>query len=704
MDYNKRRGGVFSLVLLISALLFQSSTTIASTKNEKMVASQLSKIERTFDRLQKATDSAVVGVPLTERELKRTQGYLDNILRYKSRIEKIDPTYDLNEITSRYDSFITFFENKKKEPAGKPAAKVAATPAQKTDAKTVNKKVGSGSGAAPKALSAGQAKILQGQVDKFESNLTRLEKIVDASIVGVPLTDKEIKNSDNYFKRISGYIKKIKNMDPSYNLDELIARKESFESYLDHKKQEPASTAAEEIKSIYTTLASIEKGARFRARPQFSSDTDVTKTSYYFLSSTFVTAKQKDPNYDYSQIIERFQPHARAFVEVTGRLLPHMPGSDAEVRALAALEPAIKLSRWLRNAMWESGDGTMPAAEKAKLDQYLATAEKELKAAKSAAPEYYKPQQAQNSIEALKYFSVASTRNEFESYDKQDTACQKAIVGKVAFSNETLGIECSEKDFISAYELGQPLNIRAGFANSAVNEYIKMRNHEKTLGVPGSIEIKVVYELDGKKVFSFSPRSFISTQPYIYVGLQTKYFPQTNLDYYQGFRDIVLKMVDENIRKATFGIKIYAHNSHQEVDPQLTQGPLLAQGQIPIDASTKAAKQFILKGQVGVPDPGPLHGRFAKNAQRAMQRSEIPFDVLHMTSSEATVVKNGLGLPLKIVMAGVVASKHEDNTCSSYVQWFKQTYTGGGNYSAGLSLDKKEITRTVPCIAVEQYL
>lgn len=571
---------------------------------------------------------------------------------------------------------------------------------------------------AAKKKAAAEKKVAKSLKD-IEKNLSKLESAVDEAIPLVPFTSPVARQVGSAIKNADRAIKNLVKADPEYDLTEINERYEPLKAFFENKAAETASPAAPSIRSMVFNLKFLERDTEdgairtFGTSPisEFVSEGEFDEQT---ISRHLTEAMSLDPDYDFTQLLERFDPYARNFVEGTGQLLEHMEGYAEQQRVAQDLHNAQMLAqgnggyRALINVKTAEITDNVSRIERAKADKAkfleLIEATEEniplLQAAQSI--EYYDTQVFETALGNIHQAMEAANRHEFIAYEKVETSCQQAIAGKVVFGSDYLTDECNPSDFISEYTIGDKLHMRVGFEDIPANAYIAGRNHELTSGVPNGITVKVVYKLDGEELFAFYPKHSETTQ-HVQAELITTYPPSRNSGYHWNLRDVFFAMMDADKEQAVLDIELYAFNRDDKVDPALKDGPLIAKGSLKLDASTDAARTYLLQGLVGVSPPGPLHSAFADNAERAMARSEIKFDVLHVTSKEITVVKNILGIPLKKVIATTVAQKHADNTCTVYVQWMKQVFDGTG-YAGGLSLDRKEPDHTVHCQAVEQYL
>lgn len=557
-------------------------------------------------------------------------------------------------------------------------------------------------------------------LEDIEKNLSKLESAVDEAIPLVPFTNTVSRQVASAIKGADRAIKKLTRANPDYDLTEINERYGPLKSFFENKAAETESPAAQSIRSMVFDLKFLERDSEGGAVRNFgpsSIDRFVSEAEWkeQTVARHLTEAMNLDPDYDFTQLLERFEPYAHNFVKGTGQLLEHMEGY-AEQQSLAADLYNITL--------FASSDGgyryvlNMVAAEGTEDQTKIQNAERKktrllelIESAERGLPELQQAVQSNDNYDT-QVFEIAlgnihqaieaASKNELIAYEEVDTPCQLAITGKVVFGSDHLTDECDPSTFISEYNIGDKLYMRAGFEDVPTNAYIKGRNFELTSGVPNAITIKAVYKLDGEELFAFYPKHFGST-PNTQAELITTYPPSTRSSYHWNLRDVFFAMMDAGKEQAVLDIELYAFNRDERVEESLKDGPLIAKGSLKLDASTDAAQTYLLQGLVGVTPPGPLHDAFASNAARAMARSEIAYDVLHVTSKEMTVVKNVLGIPLKKVIATTVAQKHADNTCTVYVQWMKQVFDGTG-YAGGLSLDRKEPDHTVHCQAVEQYL
>lgn len=571
---------------------------------------------------------------------------------------------------------------------------------------------------ADKKKAAAEKKVAKALKD-IEKSLSKLESSVDEAIPLVPFTSPVAKRVSSAIKDTDRAIKKLVKADPEYDLSEINGRYEPLKAFFENKAAETASPAAKSIRSMVFDLKLLERDTEgdavrtFAPSPilEFVSEGEFEEQT---ISRHLSEAMRLDPDYDFTQLLERFDPYARNFVAGTGQLLEHMEGY-AEQQSLATDFANIARYatsggyRYVLTMFVAQGSSDQSVIDRAKADkdkmlELVKSAEKRLPELQQASQsiDYYNTQVFETELGNIHQAIEAANRHEFIAYEKVDTSCQAAIAGKVVFGSDYLTDECDPADFITEYTIGDKLHMRVGFEDIPANAYIAGRNHELTSGVPNGITVKVVYKLDGEELFAFYPKHSETTQ-HVQAELITTYPPSRNSGYHWNLRDVFFAMLDADKEKAVLDIELYAFNRDDKVDAALKDGPLIANGSLKLDASTDAARTYLLQGLVGVTPPGPLHSAFADNAERAMARSEIKFDVLHVTSKEMTVVKNILGIPLKKVIATTVAQKHADNTCTVYVQWMKQVFDGTG-YAGGLSLDRKEPDHTVHCQAVEQYL
>ncbi len=557
-------------------------------------------------------------------------------------------------------------------------------------------------------------------LEDIEKNLSKLESAVDEAIPLVPFTSTVNRQVASAIKGADRAIKKLAQANPDYDLTEINERYGPLNSFFENKAGETASPAAQSIRSMVFDLKFLERDSEggtvrtFNPSPieRFVSEAEWKEQT---VARHLTEAMNLDPDYDFTQLLERFEPYARNFVEGTGQLLEHMEGYATQQRVAENLYKATLLAlgnggyRALINLEIAEMTDNVSRVERAKADK--ATFMELVEATEQNIPllqeetqslVYFNTQVFESELGNIHQAIEAASKHEFVTYEKIETSCQQSIAGKVVFGSDYLTDECDPSSFITEYTIGDKLHMRAGFEDIPANAYIVGRNHELTSGVPNGITVKAVYKLDGEELFAFYPKHSETTQN-IQAELITTYPPSRNSGYHWNLRDVFFAMMDADKEEAVLDIELYAYNRDERVDPALKDGPLIAKGSLKLDASTDAAQTYLLQGLVGVAPPGPLHDSFADNAERAMARSEIEFDVLHVTSKEITVVKNVLGIPLKKVIATTVAQKHADNTCTVYVQWMKQVFDGTG-YAGGLSLDRKEPDHTVHCQAVEQYL
>lgn len=554
----------------------------------------------------------------------------------------------------------------------------------------------------------------------IEKSLSKLESSVDEAIPLVPFTTTVSRQVSSAIKDADRAIKNLAKADPEYDLSEINQRYEPLKAFFENKAAETTSPAAQSIRSMVFDLKFLERDSEGGAIRNFNPSpisrfVSPAEQKEETVARHLTEAMNLDPNYDFTQLLERYDPYARNFVEGTGQLLEHMEGY-AEQQSLAKDLYNISLFatsdggyRYVMNMVAAEGSSMETVIENAKRDrarvlELVESAEKGIPQLQQAAQstDYYNTQVFETALGNIHQAIEAANRHEFIAYEKVETSCQQAIAGKVVFGSDYLTDECDPADFITEYSIGDKLHMRVGFEDIPANAYIAGRNHELTSGVPNGITVKAVYKLDGEELFAFYPKHSETTQN-IQAELITTYPPSKNSGYHWNLRDVFFAMMDADKEQAVLNIELYAYNRDDTVDPALKDGPLIAKGSLKLDASTDAARTYLLQGLVGVTPPGPLHSELASNAERAMERSEIKFDVLHVTGKEITVVKNILGIPLKKVIATTVAQKHADNTCTVYVQWMKQVFDGTG-YAGGLSLDRKELDHTVHCQAVEQYL
>ncbi|TQV69836.1 hypothetical protein [Denitrobaculum tricleocarpae] len=572
---------------------------------------------------------------------------------------------------------------------------------------------------AAKKKAAAEKKVEKALKD-IEKNLSKLEGAVDESIPLVSFTSPVSRQVSSAIKGADRALKNLAKADPEYDLTEINERYEPLKAFFENKAAETESPAAQSIRSMVFDLKFLERDAEggavrtFNPSPvnEFVSEGEFKEQT---VARHLTEAMNLDPEYDFTQLLERFDPYARNFVEGTGQLLEHMDGYKTQQEIAQAITNANVLGMHYDNFRLLI-DGRMAEftlnevrierakADNATLMELIAAVEKNIPLLQQEAQTitYYNTQVFEAELGNIHQALEAASRHELVAYDKIDTSCQAAIAGKVVFGSDHLTFECDPSSFITEYIIGDKLYMRAGFEDIPANAYIVARDHELTLGVPNGITVKAVYKLDGEELFAFYPKHSETTQN-IEAELITTYPPSTNSAYHWNLRDVFFAMMDAGKEQAVLDIELYAFNRDDRVDESLKDGPLIAKGSLKLDASTDAAQTYLLQGLVGVTPPGPLHDAFASNAARAMARSEIAYDVLHVTSKEMTVVKNILGIPLKKVIATTVAQKHADNSCTVYVQWMKQVFDGTG-YAGGLSLDRKEPDHTVHCKAVEQYL
>ncbi len=598
------------------------------------------------------------------------------------------------------------------------AEKKAAEKAEKARIKA-EKKAAKAEERAAKKKAAAEKKAAKSLKD-IEKNLAKLESAVDESIPLVPFTNTVGRQVSSAIKGADRALKNLAKADPDYDLTEINERYEPLKSFFENKAAETASPAAQSIRSMVFDLKFLERDAEGGAIRTFNpSKLDHFVSTAEWKEQTvarhLTEAMGLDPEYDFTQLLERFDPYARNFVAGTGQLLEHMDGYQTQQRIAKDLYNSTLLGmnydnfRLLIDGQMEEFTLDVNRIERAKVDnatlmELIAATEKNIPLLQQEAQAitYFNTQLFETELGNIQQALVAANRHELVNYEKVETSCQAAIAGKVVFGSDYLTDECDPGDFITEYTIGDKLHMRVGFEDIPANAYIVGRNHELTSGVPNGITVKVVYKLDGEELFAFYPKHSEITQ-HVQAELITTYPPSRNSGYHWNLRDVFFAMMDAGKDEAVLDIELYAFNRDDKVDPALKDGPLMAKGSLKLDASTDSARTYLLQGLVGVAPPGPLHSAFADNAARAMARSEIEFDVLHVTSKEMTVVKNILGIPLKKVIATTIAQKHADNTCTVYIQWMKQVFDGTG-YAGGLSLDRKEPDHTVHCQAVEQYL
>lgn len=572
---------------------------------------------------------------------------------------------------------------------------------------------------AAKKKAAAEKKLAKALKD-IEKNLAKLEGAVDEAIPLVPFTSPLSRQVSSAIKGADRALKNLVKADPEYDLTEINERYEPLKAFFENKAVETASPAAQSIRSMVFDLKFLERDAEggairtFNPSPvsEFVSEGEFKEQT---VARHLTEAMNLDPEYDFTQLLERFDPYARNFVQGTGQLLQYMEGYSEQQSLATDIYNATLFSdhqgsyRYVVNMVAAEGAENPTTIANAKRDrkkllELVEAAEQGLPKLQEASKsvEYYNTRVFEIALGNIHQGIEAASKNELIAYEEVDTPCQLAITGKVVFGSDYLNDECDPSTFITEYTIGDKLYMRAGYEDVPVNAYIKGRDFELTPGVPNAITIKAVYKLDGEELFAFYPKHFEST-PNTQVELITTYPPSTRSSYHWNLRDVFFAMMDAGKEEAVLDIELYAFNEDERVEESLKDGPLIAKGSLKLDASTDAAQTYLLQGLVGVTPPGPLHDAFASNAARAMARSEIAYDVLHVTSKEMTVVKNVLGIPLKKVIATTVAQKHADNTCTVYVQWMKQVFDGTG-YAGGLSLDRKEPDHTVHCQAVEQYL
>ncbi|MBV1788324.1 hypothetical protein KQ940_09675 [Marinobacterium sp. D7] len=524
--------------------------------------------------------------------------------------------------------------------------------------------------------------------NKLDKNLSKLEGFVDTAIPAVPLKSAQSKQSKSIFKGVESDLKKLSKSYPDIDASNYRNRFTSLKSFLENKENEPTSPAAKDIENMMMHVLYLEMDPDKRS--ESASRNFYTET--FKASTKLAEAQEKDPDYDFSVLIERFAPHAQKFVEDSGRLLPHLSGYAEYMRA---------------DELQSKADAYVLAGAalsyKAELDKMVVEIDKNLALSKEKGPKYFKPSKAEAQLDFTKQVLVAAARNELKEFDKIDTQCQTENIGKVVFANKKLEDNCESSSFIESYEVGQPLYLRAAFEDIASNAYVKMRNHERTPGVHGGIEQKIVFSLDGKEVFTFIP--FLVSEEMDRPATSSVLMDTTRLDHKEFFRHfdkVLLEMASTGKDKANFGIEVYAYNSTKQPGVP-NDGPLLAKGEILIDASSDAAKKFMREGKLAISSPGELDDSLHDMAVAALERNKVEYDLFHITSDQMTIVKNVLDIPLKRVVRGIIVSKSDDNRCTAYPQWFAQVFDGTG-YTKGVSLDKREHSKGVSCSSVEQYL
>jgi len=522
----------------------------------------------------------------------------------------------------------------------------------------------------------------------LDKNLSNLEGFVDTAIPAVPLKSVQSKQSKSYLDRIESSFKKLEKSYPNIDVSMYKKRYASLKAFFENKEKEAASPAAADIQNMVMHILYLETDAV--ERRESASRNFYTETLK--ASEKLASAENKDPDYDFSVLKERFAPHVEKFVQDSGHLLPHQPGFAEQKRAYDLQNSA--------NGYIFAGAAL---SHKEQLDKMVIEIEKNLNLSKEKAPDYYQPAKAEAQLEFMKQILAAAERNELRSFDKIETACQQENIGKIVFANKKLEDNCDSSSFITRYEVGKPLYMRAAFEDIASNAYVKMREHKRTPGVHQGIKQKIVYSIDGKEVFSFVPYFFqdeLTRPATASVLMDTSRIKHR--EFYLHFDEVLLDIASAGKDRATFGIAIYAYNSVEQAGVP-KDGPLLAKGELLIDASSSAAKKFMREGKLAVSAPGSLDESMHELAEIALVRNKVKYDLFHITSDQATIVKNILDIPLKRVVSVIVVNKSSDNRCTAYVQWMKQVFDGAG-YTEGFSLDKKEHSKNVSCSSVEQYL
>lgn len=547
--------------------------------------------------------------------------------------------------------------------------------------------VGSVVGAEGKDQEITDRKVLS-ILEKLDRNLNKLEGFVDTAIPAVPLKSVESKQSQSYFKRIESSFKKLNKSYPDVDVSMREKRFASLKAFFENKEKEAASPAASDIRNMVMHILYLETDADKRRE----SASRNFYTEAFKASEKLAAAEEKDPDYDFSVLKDRFAPHAEKFVQESGYLLPHLPGFAEQKRA-----------NDLQNSANAYIYGGAALSYKEQLDKMAVEIEKSLLLSKEKAPDYYQPVKAEAQLDFMKQVLAAAERNELRNFDNIETACQQENIGKIVFANKKLEDNCDSSSFITSYEVGKPLYMRAAFEDIASNAYVKMREHARTPGVHQAIKQRVVYSIDGKEVYSFIPK-FVqgeltrpATTSVLMDADRIKY-----RELYLHFDEVLLDMVSAGKDKATFGIAIYAYNTVEQAGVP-KDGPLLAKGELLIDLSSSASKQFLRDGKLAISTPGSLDDEMHEMVEVALVRNKVEYDLFHVTSDQATIVKNVLGIPLKRVVRTVIVNKSSDNRCTAYAQWMKQVFDGTG-YTQGFSLDKKEHSKNVSCSSVEQYL
>lgn len=567
-----------------------------------------------------------------------------------------------------------------------------------------------------KKAAAAQAKLDKAASD-LEKNIDKLQAVVDDDLPNVPFTSTVARRVTAAVKAADRAISTAEKTDPSFDMSDLKERYEPLKLYFENKAEETPSPAAKELRAFHFDLKLLEqrtaKGERrrFPPLPIYSFITLPGETELK-LSNTLAAAMELDPDYDYSQLLERYEPYARGYVQQTGHLLAHMNGFERQqdiAKNLTMAQNIIRSGRvkeiiHMTDALASGNQSRIQMLEerKAALLSAVDVAEKGLPTLKDETKDiaYYDPFVLENTLAEIQQGIALADKNELIGYEKIDTPCQKAVMGKVVFGDDNVTMYCKRADFISSFAVGEGLYMRAGFEFPA-DAYIKMRDFKLTPGVPHKIGVQARYELDGEELFTFYPNISYSSQV-IEAEVVTRSAPARYAEFYWNIRDVFKEMIDRNKKKGVLNVKLYAYNGEENLDPSLKLGPLLAEGSVTLDASSAASQKYLMERLVGFPPPGGLHKAYVARAKRALDRYDVEYDVVNIVSEEETIVKNILDIPIKIVVSAVVAKKNGDGTCSVYTQWFQRQFTGTG-YVKELSFDKKEGDKSIHCKALDKY-